>query len=53
MPSTADTLEGLVTQVTCQKVLLEIAEGECRTVEDIKAYLKAMIKEADPYVRTP
>jgi hypothetical protein len=46
MPNSAEIIEKLAIQTTCQKILLTIRE-DCKDVKDIENYILALLKEAE------
>ena len=47
MPNNAEMIEKLAILATCRKILNSIDEGDCKTVEDIKVYLKQLIEATE------
>jgi hypothetical protein len=47
MPNQAELFEKSVTTTVCRKILLAIEEGDCRTIEDVKEYINAIIEEEE------
>ena len=46
MPNSAEIIEKLAIQSTCQKILLTIRE-ECKDLKDVEEYILALLKKTE------
>ncbi|MCL1823583.1 MAG: protein phosphatase [Oscillospiraceae bacterium] len=46
MPNSAEIIERLAIQSTCQKILLTIKE-DCKTLEDVERYVLQLLNESE------
>jgi hypothetical protein len=46
MPNSAEIIEKLAIQTTCQKILLTISEG-CKDINELEKYIRALLSETE------
>ena len=46
MPNSAEIIERLAVQATCQKILLTLKE-DCKTLEDVEKYVLHLLEESE------